>query len=256
MENIKLLVLAIVQGISELLPVSSSGHLIFLGHLMEIDVSTLLLTTLHLGTSIALVIFFRKTLFKDLFTKKKISFYLKILISIIPIAIIGAVFEHRIEEALRAHWIIAAALIFWGVVMIVVDNVKIKVKYKSLEDIPLGKSIIIGVSQIFALIPGTSRSAVSTITGILLGLDKFTSLEYTFIMGIPVLLGSSIWEILKNIQGTDYTLPPIVTLLIVLVVPLIVGYICLLLLKRVKKNKWLTVFGIYRIIIGLFILIF
>lgn len=255
MENIKILILAIVQGVSELLPVSSSGHLIFLGHLMEIDMSTLLLTTLHLGTSIALVIFFRKTLFKNLFTKKKLYFYIKILISIIPIAIIGILFEHKIEEALRAHWIIATALIFWGVVMIIVDNIKIKVRYNSVDEIPLGKSIIIGISQILALIPGTSRSAVSTITGILLGLDKFTSLEYTFIIGIPVLLGSSIWEIIKNVSHAEFVQPSLLTTLIVLTVPFVIGYICLLILQKVKRNKWLTLFGIYRILIGLLILV-
>lgn len=255
MENIKLLILSIVQGITELLPISSSGHLIILGHLIDIPVSTLLLTTLHLGTSIALVLFFRKTLFKNFFTKKKLIFYIKILISIIPIGIIGIFFEHSIEEALRFNWIIGASLIFWGILMIIFDWIKIKEKHTNMNDIPIWKSIVIGISQIFALIPGTSRSAVSTITGIALGLNKFTALEYSFILGIPVLLGSSLWEILKEIPSISVALPATIKIVIVCIVPFIVGYISLLILQRVRKKRWLTLFGIYRIIVGIIILL-
>lgn len=261
MENLKILLLAITQGISELLPISSSGHLILLGRLMNLEVSTLLLTTLHIGTSLAIILFFRRTLFSNLFTKEKLIFYLKILISIIPAAIIGVLYEEKIEQILRFSWVIASSLIFFGVLMIVADYLKIESRYKKIQDIPWKKALLIGISQIIALIPGTSRSGISTLTGIALGIDKYRAFEYSLILGIPILLGSSLWEIFKAlaIEPTfSLELLPIALLKIgiIIIVPFVVGYISLVVLKRVRREKWLTVFGIYRIILGVIILLF
>jgi len=261
MENLEILLLSIVQGISELLPISSSGHLILFGRFLGWEISTLLLTTLHIGTSFAIIIFFRKRLFKNLFTKKKLIFYLKILISIIPAAILGVLYEGKIEQILRFTWIIAVSLIFWGILMIIADFLKIEKRYKNVEDIPWKKALIIGVSQIIALIPGTSRSGIATLTGITLGIDKYRAFEYSLILGIPILLGSSIWEILKILvieptYTTTISLDFLLKLAIVIIVPFVVGYISLLVLRQIKREKWLTVFGIYRIILGVAILLF
>ena len=261
MENLKIFFLAVVQGISELLPISSSGHLILFGRLIEMEVSTLLLTTLHIGTSFAIIVFFRKRLFSNLFTKKKLVFYLKILMSIIPAAILGVLYEDKVEQILRYTWIIAASLIFWGILMIIADGIKIPRRYKNIEDIPWKKALIIGISQIIALVPGTSRSGIATLTGITLGIDKYRAFEYSLILGIPILLGSSLWEIWKalTIEPTyQIELLPAVLLKIgiVIIVPFVVGYVSLVILKKVKREKWLTVFGIYRIILGTVILLF
>ena len=261
MENLKVFLLAVVQGISELLPISSSGHLILFGRLIDMEVSTLLLTTLHIGTSLAIIIFFRKRLFSNLFTKKKLVFYLKILVSIIPAAVFGVLYEDKVEQILRFTWLIAASLIFWGILMIIADFLKIRRRTKRVEDIPWKKALIIGVSQVIALIPGTSRSGIATLTGITLGIDKYRAFEYSLIIGIPLLLGSSFWEIWKalTIEPTySVELLPIALLKIgiVIIVPFIVGYLSLAILKKVKREKWLTVFGIYRIILGTIILLF
>ena len=261
MENLKVFLLAVVQGISELLPISSSGHLILFGRLIDMEVSTLLLTTLHIGTSLAIIIFFRKRLFSNLFTKKKLVFYLKILVSIIPAAVFGVLYEDKVEQILRFTWLIAASLIFWGILMIIADFLKIRRRTKRVEDIPWKKALIIGVSQVIALIPGTSRSGIATLTGITLGIDKYRAFEYSLIIGIPLLLGSSFWEIWKalTIEPTySVELLPIALLKIgiVIIVPFIVGYLSLVVLKKIKREKWLTVFGIYRIILGTIILLF
>lgn len=261
MENLEILLLSIVQGISELLPISSSGHLILFGRFWGWEISTLLLTTLHIGTSFAIIIFFRKRLFKNLFTKKKLIFYFKILISIIPAAILGVLYESKIEQILRFSWIIAVSLIFWGILMIIADFLKIEKRYKNVEDISWKKTLIIGVSQIIALIPGTSRSGIATLTGITLGIDKYRAFEYSLILGIPILLGSSIWEILKSLvieptYTTELSPEFLLKLAIVIIVPFVVGYISLLVLRQIKREKWLTVFGIYRIILGAVILLF
>ncbi len=261
MENLKVLLLAVIQGLSELLPISSSGHLILLGRIIDIEVSTLLLTTLHIGTSLAIIIFFRKRLFSNLFTKKKLIFYLKILVSIIPAAVLGMLYEDKVEQILRFSWIIAASLIFWGILMIIADFLKLEKKITRVEDISWKKALVIGVSQVIALIPGTSRSGIATLTGITLGIDKYKAFEYSLILGIPILLGSSVWEIWKAlITEPNYSaeLLPVALLKIgiVIIVPFIVGYFSLMVLKRIRREKWLTVFGIYRIILGAIILLF
>jgi undecaprenyl-diphosphatase len=261
MEIIKLGILAIVQGITELLPISSSGHLIILGNFFSIDTDTLLLSVFHFGTTLAIILFFWRELFKDLFTKKKLNFYLKILISTIPAAIVGVFFQEIIENYLRATWIIGISLIVWGIVMVILDQREEREKDINLENISWKQSLMMGFAQIFALIPGTSRSGITTIAGILGGLDKYRALEYSFILGIPILLGSSMYEISKSILflegGVTSTIisASLVKILVVAIVPFVIGYISLLILKRFKKKNWLTVFGAYRIFLGSLILL-
>jgi len=262
MENLKILLLAITQGVSELIPVSSSAHLILLGRLINIPVSTLMLTTLQIGTSIAIIVFFRHELFDNFFSKRKLNLYLKMLISIIPIGVIGILYEHKVEEVLRFNWIIAVSLIFWGIVMILVDLFKKNTPQKKIENITLKNSIIIGLSQILALIPGTSRSGIAILAGIATGFDKYSALEYSLILGVPILIGSSLWEIIRSvfIQNNDFSYysdpSSFIKLGIIFIVPFIVGSLSLIVLSKIKKEKWLLTFGIYRIVLGVLILLF
>lgn len=261
MEIIKIGILSIIQGIIELLPISSSAHLILLGKLMNIDTTSFLLSVFHFGTTLAIIVFFREKLFKNFFTKEKLIFYLKIIVSTIPAAIVGFLFQDIIEEKLRAEWIIAVSLIVLGIAMIILEK-KEKAEYDpNVENITWKQSLIMGFGQIFALIPGTSRSGVTTVAGIFAGMDKYSALEYSFILGIPILLGSSGYEIIKEISSIQEPITStiiyasLVKILVVAVVPFLVGYIALVVLKRFKKKNWLTVFGIYRIALGIIILI-
>ncbi|KKQ04147.1 MAG: Undecaprenyl-diphosphatase [candidate division WS6 bacterium GW2011_GWC2_36_7] len=263
MESIKLLALAITQGLSELLPISSSAHLILLGQVINIPTSTLLLSSLHIGTTIAILAFFWKKLFSNFFTKKKWTFYIKILLSVIPSAILGVLFESKIESVLHDNWIIAVSLIFWGILMILAQNKKDDdCGVTDMENVTWQQSLIMGFAQAIALIPGTSRSGVTTLSGIALGLNKYTAFEYSLILGLPILIGAPIWEILKMTQDTG--IPTITTLTmanyidlgIILLVPFIVGCISLIALKKISRDKWLSAFGIYRIILGVAILVF
>jgi len=253
-------ILAIIQGITELLPISSSGHLILLGEYFNISITTLILSTFHLGTTLAIILFFREKLFKNLFTKEKLLFYIKILVASIPAGIVGFLFEELISERLRATWIIAVSLIVWGIVMILMEQKKKDNNGKNLEAISWKQSLSIGISQTLALIPGTSRSGITTITGILVGLDKYTALEYSFILGIPVLLGSSMYGILKEIlmvgELTSTILSvSVIKITVMAILPFIIGYIALILLKKFQKKNWLTCFGMYRIVLGILILL-
>lgn len=260
MEVLKIALLGFIQGITELLPISSTGHLILIGKFLEIPTTTLLLSVLHLGTTIAIIFFFRKELFKKFFTKEKFNFYLKIIISSIPAGVTGILLEEMIDEKLHDTWIIAVSLIFWGIIMIAMERKK-KVSETDIEHVSWKQSLTMGFGQVFALIPGTSRSGVTTVAGMLSGLDKYTSLEYSFLLGIPVLLGGSMYEIAKNILSLEEPIvgfdifTTIVRIGAVVIIPMIVSYIALLLLQRFKKKNWLTLFGVYRIVLGILILI-
>jgi undecaprenyl-diphosphatase len=261
MESIKLLVLAITQGLSELLPISSSAHLIILGRIMEIPTSTILLASLHIGTTIAIVAFFWKKIFSGFFTKKKWNFYFKIILSVIPSGILGVLFESKIENVLHDNWIIAASLIFWGILMILAQSGKDDGKVEDMENITWQQSLLMGFAQAIALIPGTSRSGITTLAGIKLGLKKYTAFEYSLILGLPVLIGAPIWEIYKAIKDTaiptvtNITFMNFVNVGIIILVPFIVGCLSLILLKKISRDKWLSMFGIYRIILGIAILV-
>jgi len=262
MEMIKLLIIGVIQGIAELLPISSSAHILIIGKLMNLDISSSLLITFHLGTTIAIMIFFWRKIFKNFLSKSKLLFFLKIFVASIPAAIVGLLFDEIISEKLRAEWIIALSLILWGIVMIVVEKKCIKEDEERLSDIEKiswKQAILIGLSQTIALIPGTSRSGITTITGIIMGLKKFAALEFSFFLSIPILLGTFIWLIIKNPSISNFETivgqPISLNIFIILISTLMFGIITLLVLNMMKKSRWLTVFGIYRIILGGIILI-
>ncbi|MBP5204274.1 undecaprenyl-diphosphate phosphatase [bacterium] len=261
METIKTLIIAIVQGLTELLPVSSSGHILLVGKLMSMDITSDFLILFHLGTTIALIVYYRHVLFDDLFTKEKLQMYLKIVVSCIPAGVLGLLFDDIISEKLRATWIMALSLIVWGIVMIILErntHVK-KIKTKDIRRISWKQSIAMGCAQCIALIPGTSRSGITTIAGILMNLDKYLAFQYAMLLGLPVLLGSFVWSCFKGIvlheegELASVSLPIFV---MIFAVTFILGYLSLHILSKVKKEKWLTFFGVYRIILGILILLF
>ena len=122
MEILKYLIIGVIQGVTELLPVSSSAHILLLGKLMNLEVSSSLLITFHLGTTLAIILFFWNKIFKDFFTKSKLKFFSKIIVASIPVGIVGFFFDELISEKLRAEWIIALSLIVWGIVMIIIEK--------------------------------------------------------------------------------------------------------------------------------------
>lgn len=257
MESLKLLIIGIVQGVTELLPISSSGHILIFSEVLNISSSSLLLTFFHVGTTLAILLFFREKIFKGIFQKERLSFLLKIIISSIPAAAIGALFEDFISEKLRAIPITAISLIVIGIAMIIIERKRRE--EIAVEEITWKQSFLMGASQTLALIPGISRSGITTLTGILTGLNKYIALEYSLILGIPILLGGFLWETIKLFfkegQAIEFTTQNILSGLLILLVPFCVGYLALHLLKKFKKSNWLTVFGIYRIILGIFLLL-
>ncbi len=250
MNFLNISLLAIIQGLTELLPISSTAHLILFSKLIDIDMNTYYLSILHLGTTLALIIHFWQILTKNLFTKEKVNMYLKIVISVIPVGIVGLLFESVIEERLRGNMTMAISLIVWGIAMIVIERRKTG-SVRKLQNISWKQSFVMGVSQILALIPGTSRSGISTIAGILTGLDKYTAIQYSFLLGLPLLLGASLYGIYQGYPERFLNSIDIVGILLTATVT----FLALSLLKKFSKKKWLTLFGIYRVILGIILLI-
>jgi undecaprenyl-diphosphatase len=263
MNTFKILILSIVQGITELLPISSSGHLILTGKLLNFEISgdLFFLSVLHLGTTLAIIIFYRKILFKDFFTKEKWIFFLKLLIASIPAALAGFLLDDYIASTLHGSTVIAVSLIVVGILFILFENIKSESKKQNPQNIPLWKMVVIGIGQTLALIPGTSRSGITTLTGMMMGLDKYSAFKFSFILGIPTLLGSTLYVILKEYLAV--TSPTFFSASVVIaktapfiLITFVIGYLALLLVSKFKKSKWLTLFGIYRIVVGVLILLF
>ncbi len=251
MDIFKVVILGIQQGLTELLPISSSAHLILTSQLLDVKMDTYLLSVLHLGTTIALLIAYSNFLFKNILSKEKAHIYLKLLLSIIPVGVIGIFLQSKIENSLRGNIPIAISLFVWGVVMILIERRK-EPKEIEFKDITWKQSIFMGISQIFALIPGGSRSGISTIVGMIFGLNKYTAIQYSFIMGLPLLLATPVYQIIKGYPERILLSSDVIGILIAA----LFTYLGLVLLKKFNKKKWLTFFGIYRVVLSILILLF
>lgn len=247
-------VLSIVQGITEVLPISSTAHLILTGEIVNINTSgdVFLIAVLHIGSTLAIIFFYREPLFEKFFSKEKLLFWLKILIASIPTVFIGIIFEDLISNLQDNKILIGSLLITIGILFIIFENINLNLQKVDSTKLHFSKMIIIGFGQSIALIPGTSRSGITTLVGMLCGLEKYSAFTFSFILSIPTLLGASMYEMFKNYTniGDSFSVSYNI-LLISIIVSFIVTYLMLYLIKRVKKNKWLTVFGVYRIVIGI-----
>ncbi len=261
---ITVIILGIVQGIAEFLPISSSAHLILVRDIFGLQMDTNIELTfdlaLHFGTLLAIIIFFFKDLLKigiDGVTKGpktdhgKIFWYL--LLATIPAGIIGVAFEDVIDTFFRDQTaIIALALIFVGILLYVVD--KLNKQEKEIKDLKWYHALLIGCAQTFALIPGFSRSGTTITAARLLKLTREESAKFSFYLAIPVVAGATLYSLIK--PGTlDLIISNLPIFSVGIIVSFITGYLCIaFLLKFIKKNDF-KVFMIYRIIVGLAILL-
>lgn len=254
MDFIQTSLLGIVQGISELLPISSTAHMILLSvNFYHIQPSVLVLSFLQFATSISILIGFRDILFKNMFSKEKIQLYFKIVIASIPAVVVGLLLKDFVSHYLYTNIVIAISLMVWGVAMIVVENIKIKATIQSSTDISWTKAFIIGLAQSIAIIPGTSRSGSTTVVGVLLGVEKYTSIQFSFFLGLPIIIGSFLYDLYISRNNVETLLTP--EMLIGFLIAAVVGIISLVALRKVSKKRFLTVFGMYRIVLGIIILV-
>lgn len=253
-EIIQAIISGVVQGATELLPVSSSGHLLLLSQITGRSLEISEIAILHLGTLASIIIVMKDKLKEFLNTKMIVN----ILISILPAGITGIILEEILNIKIGSPSIIVFSLIFWGIIMILADQLSRNKVFetKSLKDITRLQSAAVGAGQCLALIPGTSRSGITTITGIIAGISPETSLHFSFLSGIPLIAASGLYGSLKLFSGSVNTSIGITEIILATTISFVVGVIAAQIFKHFIKKRILTICGIYRIVIGLLIIIF
>lgn len=271
-EILKVIVLGIVEGITEWLPVSSTGHLILVDEFLKLkasdDFKEMFDVVIQLGAILAVIVIYFKKLWpidKKEETKKlgwnkdKLILWGKILIACIPAAIIGILFDDVIDSIFYNPYVVSITLIIYGIAFIVIEMLHKGKEFKinDLSELSIRTALIIGVFQVLALIPGTSRSGATIVGAMLIGTNRTVAAEFTFYLAIPVMLGASLLKVLKFfMDGGVMGATEIVYLLVGMVVAFVVSIVVIKFLMAFIKKHDFKVFGIYRIILGIAVLVF
>lgn len=264
-EILKAVLFGIVEGITEWLPISSTGHMILLQEFVTLNVSeefwNMFLVVIQLGAILAVVILFWNKIFPFQFYKKPVVrkdifiLWFKILIACIPAAVIGIAFDDVFDALFYNPWCVAIALIVFGIAFIVIENrnKNTSAKITQLDQITWQTALMIGVFQLIAAVfPGTSRSGATIVGALLIGVSRTVAAEFTFFLAIPVMLGASLLKIMKF--GLSFTTAEITILLVGMVVAFVVSvFVIRFLMGYIKKHDF-KVFGWYRIILGILVL--
>ena len=262
MELFKAALIGIVQGITEWLPVSSTGHMILFNEFIKMNVSETFMSTflvvIQFGSILAvLTIFFKKLNPFDVSKTKiqkseTIDLWIKVIIAVIPSGILGLLFDDTIDALFFNPTTVAIALIVYGIIMIMLENRNKKPSVNSFSEVSYKLAIGIGLFQCLALIPGTSRSGSTIIGAVLLGTSRYIATEFSFFLAVPTMLGASALKLVKTgfaFSGFEW---------LILATGSIVSYIVSILaikflLDYIKKHDF-KVFGYYRIVLGILVL--
>ena len=292
-EIIKTVILGIVEGITEWLPISSTGHMILVDEFMKLDVRkdfmNIFLVVIQLGAILAVVILFwsklwpfhlKKTAVKPFFKEEgkavalkkacnnyvhvdKILLWVKILIASVPAAIIGLAFDDQIDAMLTGDmdnmraFVVAGALIAYGILFILIESLKKREKITDLNKMPYRTALYIGLIQCLSLVPGTSRSGSTILGASLLGTSRTVAAEFSFFLGIPAMFGASAIKLLKFFaDGLSFTTDEIIILLVGCVVSFVVSILAIKFLVSYIKKHDFKVFGVYRIILGILVILY
>lgn len=276
LEILKAFIYGIVEGITEWLPVSSTGHLILFEKLIPFqnvsdDFFEMYEVVIQLGAIMAVVILFWNQLWPFVFSKEKrqgktgvlsyvnmdiMTMWFKILVSCVPAAVIGLLFDDVLDAVFYRYEVVAAALIVFGIAFIIIENWNKgrTPKVNSIAELSYQMAVWIGVFQLIAAVfPGTSRSGATIIGALLIGVSRKVASEYTFFLAIPVMFGASLLKLLKF--GFDFTATELICLVVGCVVAFVVSvFVLRFLLNYIKKHDF-KIFGWYRIILGIVVLI-
>ena len=263
-EILKAIFLGIVEGITEWLPISSTGHMLLVDELMQLSLSdefkSMFFVVIQLGAILAVVVLYWKKLFPLNSSKKvdrdTLELWGKIIVACVPAGVIGILFDDYLETHLHKPLVIAAMLIIYGVLFIIIENrnKRKSLRINSLKDITYKTAIGIGVFQVLSLIPGTSRSGATIIGGILLGVSRTIAAEFTFFLAIPVMFGASFIKLLKF--GFSFQAFELVILLVGMVTAFLVSILAIKFLMGYIKKHDFKVFGWYRIVLGVLVILF
>ena len=264
-EIIIAIILGIVEGITEWLPISSTGHMILVDEFLKLGMSDafkeMFFVVIQLGAILAVVILYWKKIFPFSFNKKPfvqkniIIMWIKIVIACVPAAIVGLLWDDEINALFYNYKTVAIMLILFGIFFIIVENHnKGKLpKVSDMDDLTYKMAIIIGLFQLIAAIfPGTSRSGATILGALLIGISREIAAEFTFFLAIPVMFGASLLKLIKF--GFAFTSFELMVLLVGTVVSFIVSVWAIKFLMGYIKKHDFKVFGYYRIILGIIVL--
>ncbi|KAF1290157.1 undecaprenyl-diphosphate phosphatase [Candidatus Enterococcus leclercqii] len=263
MNIVKAIILGIIEGITEWLPISSTGHLIladeFIKLQMPAEFMSMFNVVIQLGAILAVIyLYFNKlnpfSPSKSASEKKDTwELWFKVVVAVIPSVIIGLPLDDWLDANFHHFLPVAIMLILYGIAFIIVEkrNKSIAPKCTDLKQFTYKAALMVGMFQVLSLIPGTSRSGATILGGIMIGASRFVATEFSFFMGIPTMLGASGYKILKFLlKGNSFNTESLVILLVGTLVSFIVSIVAIkFLMNYIKKNDF-TVFGWYRIILG------
>lgn len=264
---IKAAILGIIEGITEWLPISSTGHLILADQFIKLDASTQFMSmfnvVIQLGAILAVVVLYFHKLnpfspSKTTIEKKDTwTLWFKVVVACIPAIIIGLPLDDWLEEHFHKFLPVAIVLIVYGIAFIIVEkrNKTKKPRWTTLNDFTYQAALLVGLFQVLALVPGTSRSGATILGAILIGASRFVATEFSFFLGIPVMFGASGLKIVKYLtEGNSFKTEETIVLLVGTLVSFIVSVLAIkFLLNYLKKNDF-TAFGWYRIILGVILI--
>lgn len=266
-EILKVIFLGIVEGITEWLPISSTGHMLLVDKFISLNMSEafkeMFFVVIQLGAILAVVVMFWKKMFpfqfknktQPIIKKDTFSLWFKVVIACIPGAIITILFDDYIEAHLHTPIVIAAALVFYGIAFISIEiwNKKRFPTTSKLEDITYQTAFLIGLFQVLSIIPGTSRSGATIVGALLIGVSRVAAAEFTFFLAVPVMFGLSAIKIIKF--GISFTSTELLILVIGVVVAFAVSILVIKFLMEYIKKHDFKVFGWYRIALGIAVLL-
>ncbi|PXV85589.1 undecaprenyl-diphosphatase [Lachnotalea glycerini] len=260
-EILKVIILGIVEGITEWLPISSTGHMILVDEIIQLNVTKefkdMFLVVIQLGAILAVVVLYWKKIFPFQWKKSElhinmdiIHLWFKIIVSCAPAAVIGLLFDDKLEELFFNYKTVSFTLILYGILFIIIEkwNKTRKSNIKQLSQVTYQTALFIGVFQVLALVPGTSRSGATIIGALLIGTSRTVAAEFTFYLAIPVMFGASLLKIVKF--GLAFTTTELVIMILGMSTAFVVSVWAIKFLVGYIKKHDFTAFGIYRIILG------
>lgn len=257
-ELLKVIILGIVEGVTEWLPISSTGHMILVEEFIQLKESAAFMemfrVVIQLGAILAVVVLYFKKLWpfttaaKGYIKKETFSLWFKVIIGIIPSAIVGIPLDDYMDAHFYNFITVAIALVVYGILFIVIENRHKRAKIHNVKELSYKTALFIGMFQILSLIPGTSRSGSTILGAMILGTSRTLATEFSFFLSIPTMFGASLIKLLKF--GFNFTGAEVVVLFVGMLVAFIVSVLAIkFLLGYIRKNNF-KVFGYYRIILG------
>ncbi len=255
MNIFQVIIIAIVEGLTEFIPISSTGHMIItekLLHITETEFVKVFTVAIQLGAIIAVVVLY----YKKFFDFSKWRFYIKLIIAVLPAIVLGFLFSKKIDAMLESAITVSVSMLAGGIVLLFIDNVFNKPVIDSEEKVSYKKGFIIGVWQCIAMIPGVSRSAASIIGGMQQRLTRSAAAEFSFFLAVPTMLAATGYKLLKYFKETGgFTSQEVQQLAIGNLVAFVVAVLAIKFFITMLKKYGFRIWGIYRVIVGIVLLV-